>query len=119
MQKNDTEQGKGSTSDKEGQRTGHKRDVAEVFELFKSYVRQELLDPLEVVPRWLALGLIGSIAIATGVLLFVLALIRYLQTDTGEVFIGSFSWAPYAIAIVALVMVILMVRRLINKRSLS
>ena len=99
--------------------SSHKRDVVKVFELVKSYARQELLDPLAVMPRWLVLGLFGSFTVVVGVLLLVIALLRYLQTDVNALFGGDLSWAPYVIVMTVLVLLILAVRRLINKKSLS
>lgn len=95
------------------------RNALDVLEIIKSYARQELIDPLKVVPRWLILGLIGSVVITGGVILLMLALLRYLQSDTGSVFAGNWSWSPYAITVAAVAILIAVMWALINKRSLS
>ena len=79
-----------------------KRNAVEAFDAVKAYVRQELLAPLVGVPRWLALGLLGSVGVTVGVLLLTMALLRALQTETGTVFKDNLSWVPYAISAVAL-----------------
>ena len=101
------------------QKLRRKQGAAEVLEVVKSYARQELLDPLRGVPRWLALGLLGSIGVIIGVVLLVLALLRGLQTETGAAFEGNLSWVPYAIALVAMLLLATAMGMLVNRRSLS
>ena len=55
------------------------QNAPDAFETMKAYARQELLDPLSGMTRWLALGLLGSIFVATGIMLMVMALLRGLQ----------------------------------------
>ena len=108
-----------SASETLGERSFRKRNTVEVFDLVKAYARQELLDPLAGVPRWLALGLLGGIGVMIGVVLLLLALLRGLQTETGTALSGNLSWAPYAISAAVLVLLMAVLLRQINKRSLS
>ena len=63
-----------------------RQGLAEVVDLVKAYVRQELLGPLQGAGRWISMGLAGSLALVVGVILLLLSLLRALQTETGTVF---------------------------------
>ena len=93
--------------------------MSEAFDLVKAYARQELLEPLVGVPRWLALGLAGSLALIVGLVLLLLGLLRALQTETGTVFAGNLSWIPYLVAAAAMLILIAVLLRQVNKQSLS
>ena len=95
-----------------------RQGVAEVADLVKAYVRQELLGPLRGAGRWVSMGLAGSVALVVGVVLLLLSLLRALQTETGTAFEGSRSWIPYLIAVAALVAVIAALLRQVGKRGL-
>lgn len=96
-----------------------KKGVVEVVDLVKAYARQELLGPLSGAPRWLSVGLAGSVALVVGMVLLLLSLLRALQTETGTVFTGNLSWIPYLIAVAALMLVMALLLRQVNKRSLQ
>ena len=95
-----------------------RQGVAEVVDLIKAYVRQELLGPLRGAGRWVSMGLAGSVALVVGVLLLLLSALRALQTETGTAFAGSRSWIPYLIVVVALGGVIALLLRQVGKRGL-
>ena len=95
-----------------------RQGVAEVVDLVKSYVRQELLGPLQGAGRWVSMGLAGSLALVVGVLLLLVSLLRALQTETGSAFAGSRSWIPYLIAVAALTALIALLLRQVTKRGL-
>ncbi len=96
-----------------------RQGVAEVVDLVKAYVRQELLGPLQGAGRWVSMGLAGSVALVVGLLLLLLSLLRALQSETGTVFVGSRSWIPYLIVVVALGAVIALLLRQVGKRGLG
>ena len=95
-----------------------RQGVAEVADLVKTYVRQELLGPLQGAGRWVSMGLAGSLALVVGVILLLLSLLRALQTETGTVFTGSLSWVPYLIVVAALGGVVALLVRQVGKRGL-
>lgn len=70
--------------------------AAEAWELIVGYARQETLDPLRGLGRYIAFGVAGSVFVAVGGALIGLALLRALQTET-DVFEGGWSFAPYLI----------------------
>ena len=72
----------------------------ELWGLTKDYARQETIDPLKGVGRYLAYGAAGALLGSLGVILLMLSLLRALQTETGDTFDGNWSWAPYMIVLV-------------------
>lgn len=89
--------------------------VSELKELTIAYAKQETVDPLRGLGRFLAYGVGGSVVLAVGLGMLGLAGLRAMQTETGSRFTGSWSWAPYLIAAIALaalaVLAILAVRK--------
>ncbi|HEY8059851.1 MAG TPA: hypothetical protein VID94_13910 [Acidimicrobiales bacterium] len=78
----------------------------DVWDLLVAYAKQETVEPLRGLQRWVAAGAGGSLLIASGVSLLLLACLRALQTETGSTFTGSWSWAPYLITLVGAALVI-------------
>lgn len=69
--------------------------VNELWTLTKDYARQETIDPLKGIGRYLAFGLAGAVLTSIGVILLLLSLLRALQTETGTALTGNWSWVPY------------------------
>jgi hypothetical protein len=93
---------RGSTTSKDKGSGDARRDA---LNLLVAYVKQETLDPLKSLGRFLLFGVSGSIAIAIGTGLLLLAGLRALQTETGT-FHGNLSWVPYLIVAAAALAVI-------------
>jgi hypothetical protein len=74
---------------------GLRRSGDDAFKLTVDYLKQEALEPLKGLGRFLALGLAGSLAIAVGILLLLVGILRLLQTETGTALTGDWSWVPY------------------------
>ena len=66
--------------------------------LVVAYLKQETLDPLKGLLRFVAFGVAGSVAITIGTVMLLVAALRVLQTETGT-FHGNLSWVPYLIVI--------------------
>jgi len=77
-------------------------EVAELRDLVVAYAKQETIEPFKTIGRQLAFGLAGSISLGIGALFGAIAVLRALQTETGDTFHGRASWAPYLITLVAL-----------------
>jgi hypothetical protein len=71
--------------------------LGELKELTVSYAKQETVEPLRNIGRWVGFGVGGSFLLGLGVCLLGLAALRALQTETGDTFEGDWSWAPYLI----------------------
>ncbi len=80
--------------------------VTELWELVKTYAKQETVGPLRGIGRSIAFGVGGSVVLSVGLILLALALLRALQTETGTTFTGSWSWAPYLLTLLVLGIVI-------------
>ena len=75
--------------------------IRELKELVIAYAKQETLDPLKGLGRYVAYGVGGALLIGTGVMFCALGALRALQGDRdGPHFTGNWSWAPYAIVVV-------------------
>ena len=73
----------------------------EMGTMLVGYVKQETLDPLKGLGRFVALGLAGMVVMGIGLVLLVLGGLRLLQTETGDTFRGHLSFVPYACALAA------------------
>jgi hypothetical protein len=78
----------------------------EFVDMVVAYAKQETLGPLKGLGRFVAFGVSGSIALAVGLLILLLAGLRALQTETGSTFQGNLSWAPYLITAAASLVVL-------------
>jgi len=74
--------------------------ATELWELSTAYAKQETLDPLKGLGRFLSYGLSGALLLGVGVILLLLSGLRALQTETGTTFTGNLSWIPYLIVMV-------------------
>jgi hypothetical protein len=89
---------RGSRRNRQGRGGSLRGSGNELVDLLVAYAKQETIGPLKGLARYVAFGLTGSVAIAAGLVILLVALVRLLQTETGSVFGGSLSWLPYLIA---------------------
>ena len=78
---------------------------SETLQLVIDYVKQETLDPLKGLGRFIVFGVAGSVALAIGLVILSVAFLRVLQGETGTTFAGNLSWVPYLICAVVVVLV--------------
>lgn len=78
--------------------------VLELRDLVVAYVKQETLIPLRQLGRYVLFGILGTLFLGLGALLLGVGALRLLQTETGDTFTDSWSWAPYGIVFVALLL---------------
>jgi len=101
-------------------RKGVGGQIAEFKDLVIAYAKQETIDPLRTLGRYLGFGFGGSVFVGLGLGLGLLALLRGLQqidlfNDPAELDGGTWSWAPYLITgAVGLVVALLFLGRLIS-----
>ena len=72
----------------------------DAFQLTVDYLKQEVVEPLRGLGRFLYMGIAGSFFLAFGLLLILLGVLRLLQTETGSALTGNWSWVPYAVTVV-------------------
>ena len=89
--------------------------ISELWELTVTYLKQETVEPIKGLGRYIALGVAGSVFVSIGVVLLVIAGLRALQEETGDTFDGDWTWAPYFITLIGCAIVIGLAVRAISK----
>jgi hypothetical protein len=92
--------------------------VNELWALTKDYARQETVDPLKGIGRYLAYGLAGAVLTSIGVILLLLALLRFIQAVATPELTGNWSWVPYLVVLaVGSVLIALAVNRISSRNG--
>jgi len=78
--------------------------VLELRDLIVAYAKQETIVPLRQLGRYVLFGVAGSLLLGLGVVLLGVGGLRALQNETGDTFTGDWSWAPYLITFVAMLL---------------
>jgi hypothetical protein len=89
--------------------------LSELKDLTVDYAKQETVEPLRGLARFVGFGVGGSFLLGVGVCLLALAFLRFLQTETDGTFDGNWSWAPYLITTVVLGVLAFLAVRAIGK----
>ena len=90
--------------------------LSELKDMTVAYAKQETIEPLKGLGRFIAFGVAGSLFLGIGLVLAALAGLRALQTETGDTFDDNFTGAPYGIVLVgALLIIVLAVTRIGRK----
>lgn len=69
------------------------------IQLVINYVKQETVDPIKALGKFLAYGTVGAFSMGLGVLFLLIAALRALQEET-TIFHGNLSWLPYFIVLI-------------------
>src|SRR4029077_17013449 len=77
--------------------------IGELWRLVLAYFRQETVEPVRNLGRFVLLGVLGSFVLGIGLVLLLLATLRILQNETGSHLHGELSWVPYVVVLVAAV----------------
>ncbi len=102
-------------SKKSGKDESLPAELRELVDLIVTYAKQQTIDPLKQLGRWVAFGIAGALLVGVGFLLVGVGLLRAFQSDpaVGKHLGGDWSWVPYVVVVVFLAAVIaLMVRRM-------
>ena len=93
--------------------------ASELWQLIVAYFKQEAIEPLKQLGRFLAIGFAGALLLSLGLVMLTLAGLRALQTETGSTFTGNWSWAPYPITLVGCALAAVLAARAItaNRRK--
>lgn len=67
----------------------------ELVSLVLAYAKQETLDPLKSLGRYIVWGVLGAVFFASGGALLTLTAVRVVQSETGHHLRGNLSWVPY------------------------
>ena len=78
--------------------------LAELYDLVVNYARQQTIEPIRGVGRWLVFGLVAAVLMSIGLVLGVLGVLRVIQTTAiGES--NGWSWTGYLITMVVCIAV--------------
>ena len=94
--------------------------IGELWQLIKDYGKQETIDPLKNLGRFVGFGASGSLLLGLGVMFLSLTALRALQNPSGPIgrhLTGSLTWVPYAVTLVFLVLLILLAVKAIQKTA--
>lgn len=80
--------------------------AAELWDLVRAYAKQETVEPMKGLGRFVAFGVAGSVLLGMGTLLLALAGLRALQTETDGALDNHLSFVPYLIVLVVCTIVI-------------
>lgn len=69
---------------------------SELLGLVIGYARQETIDPLRSLARFVAWGVAGAVLLSAGGVLLALAAVRAAQAESGAHLHGNLTWVPYA-----------------------
>ena len=72
-----------------------KDTVVDLKDLVLAYAKQETVDPLKSLVRFVGFGVVGAVLLAVGTVLGALAIVRAIQTETAPHLTGNLSWVPY------------------------
>ncbi len=88
-------------------------EFKELIDLIVTYAKQQTIDPLKQLGRWVLYGVAGALLIGVGLLLVAVGLLRALESELAPHLSGHWSWVPYVVTVVFLgALVGLMVSRM-------
>lgn len=85
--------------DKRGEDTSLPGLATDLWDLVRAYAKQETIEPIKGIGRFVAFGLAGSLLLGIGAVLLALAVLRALQGETGSALDGNWSFAPYLLTL--------------------
>jgi hypothetical protein len=104
-------------ADTNGQEKSLATHVTELYELVLAYARQEALDPVKSLGRFIGFGVVGSLLFGIGAVIMLLGGLRFLQTQTGSSLQGNWSWVPYGIIAVGCAVIIALAMAIRARKS--
>jgi hypothetical protein len=75
-----------------------KSDFQEIRDLAVRYIKEETVQPVKDMGRFVLWGTVGSVFVGFGVVLLLIGSLRFLQ-EQFKVLDGSLSWIPYLIVV--------------------
>ncbi len=91
--------------------------ATELWDLVRAYAKQETIEPIKGLGRFVTFGVAGSVLLGIGSVLLALAVLRALQTETGALFDATWSFAPYLLTLVVCTVVIAMAASAMRRKG--
>jgi hypothetical protein len=93
--------------------------VPELIEFVRAYVKQETLDPLRGVGRWIAFGAAGAFCLGLGLVIVLLGVLRLVEEEWPRSSSGSWSWVAYLITLLVAIGLLALTLLRIKKSTLN
>ena len=93
-------------------------DSVDVVDTVIGYVKQETLEPLRGIGRWIAVGTVASSMVSIGMVMILIGSLRFIDDICGHAFDGMWSFAPYLIVFVVSVGCIAVTLTRVKSRTL-
>lgn len=100
-----------------GSRHDPMTQFADIKDLLVAYAKQETVDPLKGLGRFVGYGAAAMLLIGIGAIELTIALLRLLQTETGSPLTGNWSWVPYLITLLVASGVAYLALKAVNRTS--
>ena len=81
------------------------RDLDEIKDLALKYIKEETIQPIKQMGRFVAWGAAGSLLVGFGFFFLLFGALRFLQ-EQFKVLDGTLSWIPYLIVVVLAAIII-------------
>ena len=91
--------------------------LTELWQLLLSYAKQETVEPLKGLGRYIGFGVAAAITGSTGIILLTIGVLRALQVHTDDHLSGHWNWVPYVVALAVLTILILLFTSRIRAKS--
>ncbi len=89
----------------------------DVLRLVVAYARQETVDPLKDLGRYVVWGVVGALLLGVGATLIALAVVRALQAELGGHLSGDLTWLAYVGGLLFTLIVVALAASRITKVS--
>ncbi len=93
--------------------------IPELIEFVRAYAKQETIDPLRGVGRWIAFGAAGAFCLGLGLVVVLIGVLRLVEEEWGRTSSGSLSWLAYLITLVVAIGLLALTLMRIKKTTLN
>jgi hypothetical protein len=93
--------------------------IPELIEFIRAYAKQETLDPLRGVGRWIAYGAAGAFLLGLGLVIVLIGVLRLVEEEWPRTSSGSWSWVAYLITLLVAVGLLALTLLRIKKSTLN
>ena len=93
--------------------------IPELIDYLRAYVKQETVEPLRGVGRWIAYGAAGAFCLGLGLVIVLLGVLRLTEEEWDRASTGSWSWLAYLITLIVAVALLVVTLLRIKKSTLN
>jgi hypothetical protein len=93
--------------------------VNDLVDLLKNYARQEAVDPIKGLGRFIGFGTAASLSWGIAGTLLTVGVLRLLQVETRDFLDGNWSWVPYIGALLVSGLLTVLSLKLIKRKPAS